>query len=211
MAANTPKKIANGGALARHPAPHTLNFQVTQRPPLPEKLKPGVERWPVKTGTDGDVARVDAEHRVQTTVEHLVSLARPSDMLPPQDDFPKYQSTRARPVETTIFTVEAEIIACKIEADGDFHLVIQGNSETMIAEVPDPDPEFVEPASPWVEAIKTARQQVLDKLDPQPELKKVRVQARLTGVGFFDKIHGQAGVARTNGIELHPVLGITWL
>jgi hypothetical protein len=28
---------------------------------------------------------------------------------------------------------------------------------------------------------------------------------RLTGVGFWDEIHGQTGVA-PNGIELHPVL-----
>jgi hypothetical protein len=30
-------------------------------------------------------------------------------------------------------------------------------------------------------------------------------QATITGVGFFDGIHGQRGVA-INGIELHPVL-----
>jgi hypothetical protein len=29
----------------------------------------------------------------------------------------------------------------------------------------------------------------------------------IVGVGFFDVIHGQRGVA-PNGIELHPVLGI---
>jgi hypothetical protein len=29
----------------------------------------------------------------------------------------------------------------------------------------------------------------------------------ITGVAFFDKFHGQKGVA-PNGIELHPVLGI---
>jgi hypothetical protein len=29
----------------------------------------------------------------------------------------------------------------------------------------------------------------------------------ITGIGFFDKIHGQTSVAR-NGIELHPILRI---
>ena len=29
--------------------------------------------------------------------------------------------------------------------------------------------------------------------------------ATIDGVGFFDRLHGQAGVA-PNGIELHPVL-----
>jgi hypothetical protein len=36
-------------------------------------------------------------------------------------------------------------------------------------------------------------------------------KARLTGVGFFDKVHGQLGVASTNGIELHPLLDFEWL
>lgn len=35
--------------------------------------------------------------------------------------------------------------------------------------------------------------------------------ARITGVGFFDKVHGQTGVSLSNGIELHPILKIEWL
>ena len=35
--------------------------------------------------------------------------------------------------------------------------------------------------------------------------------ARITGIGFFDAVHGQTGVAQLNGIELHPVLKIQWL
>jgi hypothetical protein len=34
--------------------------------------------------------------------------------------------------------------------------------------------------------------------------------ARVTGVGFFDRMHGQTGVA-SNVIELHPILKIEWL
>jgi hypothetical protein len=37
------------------------------------------------------------------------------------------------------------------------------------------------------------------------------VHARVTGVGFFDKVHGQAGVSTVNGIELHPILKIEFL
>ena len=36
-------------------------------------------------------------------------------------------------------------------------------------------------------------------------------RARITGVGFFDKVHGQMGVSQSNGIELHPILKIEWL
>lgn len=34
---------------------------------------------------------------------------------------------------------------------------------------------------------------------------RLRGTATITGVGFFDSLHGQTGVA-PNGIELHPVL-----
>jgi hypothetical protein len=36
------------------------------------------------------------------------------------------------------------------------------------------------------------------------------IPARVTGVGFFDRMHGQTGVA-ANVIELHPILKIEWL
>jgi hypothetical protein len=35
-------------------------------------------------------------------------------------------------------------------------------------------------------------------------------RARVTGVAFFDYLHGQTGVA-PNGIELHPVLDFACL
>jgi hypothetical protein len=35
--------------------------------------------------------------------------------------------------------------------------------------------------------------------------------ARITGVGFFDRVHDQTGVSLFNGIELHPILKIEWL
>ena len=35
-------------------------------------------------------------------------------------------------------------------------------------------------------------------------------RAQITGVAFFDFLHGQTGVA-PNGIELHPVLGFACL
>jgi hypothetical protein len=35
--------------------------------------------------------------------------------------------------------------------------------------------------------------------------------ARITGVGFFDRVHGATGASPLNGIELHPLLKIEWL
>ena len=35
-------------------------------------------------------------------------------------------------------------------------------------------------------------------------------QARITGVGFFDRAHGATGAA-PNVIELHPALKVEWI
>jgi hypothetical protein len=37
---------------------------------------------------------------------------------------------------------------------------------------------------------------------------QIAVPVHVTGIGFFDFIHGQTGVA-PNGVELHPVLSIS--
>jgi hypothetical protein len=52
--------------------------------------------------------------------------------------------------------------------------------------------------------------------DDAPEMPTFQAQvkptrARITGVGFFDRVHDQTGVSPLNGIELHPILKIEWL
>jgi hypothetical protein len=230
--------------------------------------KPGKERWPVKTGTDKDVDEVGKNiingaalgpGIVDTTIAELVRIPRKPEMQPPTQSFPAFQDRRSDPVETTIWRVEADIIELKMEGDGDYHLVLQGQSgETMIAESPNPSfvpiPPDAPKDSPWLDNMKVVRQEIEDKLvsslpaasfmpvgsmllpiaamsqSPRPEAtftvqpataeaagagaamafktKIKNVQARVTGVGFFDRVHGQDGVAQANGIELHPILKI---
>jgi hypothetical protein len=43
-----------------------------------------------------------------------------------------------------------------------------------------------------------------------PRVARPCAKARITGVAFYDFLHGQTGVA-PNGIELHPVLGFACL
>jgi hypothetical protein len=43
---------------------------------------------------------------------------------------------------------------------------------------------------------------------PTGSYRTITGTATVSGVGFFDRIHGQRGVA-PNGIELHPVLAFT--
>ena len=142
--------------------------------PLRMVTKPGVERWPVKTGTDRDIALVgknviDGQKLqsgiVDTTIEELNRIPRPPDMRPPSQLFPKYQNRRRAPVEFTVWRIECDIITVKQEADGDYHLVLLGaGGKQMIGEVPTPRPPFVAAGCPWLTNIKSARKAVDDKL-----------------------------------------------
>jgi hypothetical protein len=143
-------------------------------PALPELVtKPGKERWAVKTGQDPDRDAVGKNiingqtlgaGIVPVTVEELISMPRPAGLEVLTADPPQFQNKRAQPVETTIWRVEGTVTALKLEADGDYHLVLEGASgATMVAEVPTPTKTFVGD-SPWLANIKEARQAVDDKL-----------------------------------------------
>jgi hypothetical protein len=139
-------------------------------------LKPGVERWPVKTGTDADVSKVGqnlvngeplGQGVVQTTLEEMLTLPRAADMPPVNDSFGTdslYQNHRAAPTETTIWELTATVVEVRLEADGDYHLVLQGVSgQEMIGEIPNPDPAFVGNPT-WLAEIKNARDAMDQKL-----------------------------------------------
>lgn len=176
----------------------------------------GAERWPVKTVTDDDRNRINAAVQ-DTTVEALLLLERPGDM-PLTRPVPRWQSKRADGSETTKWQVEARIIGYKWEKDGDFHIVIQSltSAFTMIVEAPqegtgsDGRP-FVDDTSPFKAQIEAARKKLRDRLQPTPAFNNASLRARLTGIGFFDILHGQTGVAQSNAIELHPILDVEFL
>lgn len=141
-------------------------------PGVPVVTHPGVERWPVKTGTDADVSKVGVNSvsgkvlgpgLVDTTVEEMLTFARAANMPPVKTQFPKnsfYQNHRAVPTETTVWRLKAEVTLAKLEQDGDYHLVLKGASgKTMIGEIPKPDPAYVGNAV-WRADILTARNAV---------------------------------------------------
>lgn len=159
--------------------------------------KCGAERWAVKTGQD---APVFASWLLQeTTVSQLRTLR-------PPDHIHSFKG-RVKGVEDRVFQVDASIAYIKHEADGDYHVVLVDESgESMIAEFPDPR---CVGKSPWKSQVTAVRARI-EALDlrmnaqiPPPS----RLHCRVTGVGFFDFIHGQTGHA-PNGIELHPVLSL---
>ena len=156
----------------------------------------GIERWSVKVLNDSDRGRVRMQP-VETTIEDLVALQRPATL--PADG-------RADPVELTVYRVEARLLWLFAESDGDYHLVLASPRDTtitMIAEVP--EPACVSADLSDSQMYQKVRQLLLDTLNAPGGDRRPRI--RITGVGFFDYLHGQRGVA-PNGIELHPVLSV---
>src|SRR5260370_13401224 len=71
-------------------------------------------------------------------------------------------------------------------------------------------PCCVSGGSTFAAGIANARQQFDAHLTATKFFQSVSIPVQITGVGFFDFIHGQTGVA-PNGIELHPILDIRFL
>lgn len=157
----------------------------------------GVERWSVKTGTDAGARSINLGYHFPTVISRLSALTAPSS-LP--------SSSRVRPVETTVYTLTGTLLRYKEESDSDYHLVISDGQHTMIAEIP--ASYCVGANSPLATGIKRARAQFTQRYHPSPDhFHYTHAKVQITGVGFFDFLHGQSGVA-PNGIELHPVLDI---
>jgi hypothetical protein len=166
----------------------------------------GNERWDVKTLTDKDASKValKAIHPMPN-IDALRILKEP---------YTAWGNSMPRTTaETGVYEVEADVTAFKVEDDGDVHIVLAkpGNHEdTMIAEIP--APECLKTSLVKTEATQSriSFQRIfgtLPKTVGKLHYPKTPIRVRIAGVLFFDKLHGQTGVA-PNGVELHPVLNI---
>ena len=159
----------------------------------------GVERWAVKVASDQSAQRV-ADLPEQTTIGQLAKIPAPLDAA-------TRKSSRYAPVELTVYEVTGQMILLKREAVGDYHIVLQDGKDHMI--VKSPDPQCADGSRFSAEIIQV-RQTINDSLGDRQEITArltPNVFVTVTGVGFFDRLHGQEGVA-PNGIELHPILSI---
>lgn len=155
----------------------------------------GEERAVVKLGLDPEADRVSLEP-VETTIAELVALKRPAKTS---------EIRRASDVERTVYRVQATLVAYKVEKDSDVHVVIADQAgHTMIVEIPSSN---CAAQGAWHEQVAEVRRIAESTLRPTAKLRRVSIPVTVTGVGFFDKVHGQAGVAKS-GIELHPLLAI---
>ncbi|OYW05556.1 MAG: hypothetical protein B7X11_01845, partial [Acidobacteria bacterium 37-65-4] len=159
----------------------------------------GVERWSVKTGTDPDAGLVNLSSTTPTTIATMVGWPAPN---------PIPSNNRVSPYETTVSQLNATLVEYKLESDSDYHLVLSdGNGHTMIAEIP--APTCVGSGSPFLNGITNARNEFDAVYTATGSFHTANIPVRVTGVGMFDFLHGQTGVA-PNGIEIHPVLDIVF-
>jgi hypothetical protein len=117
-------------------------------------------------------------------------------------------NSRIEPHEITVYSVSGTLVETYSSEDSDYHLLLKDAAgRTVITEVP--DPACVGSGSPFLEKIRSARQEVEAKLNMGPvgTTHTVSIPVTMTGVAMFDDLHGQPGAA-PNGIEIHPVLDI---
>ncbi len=176
----------------RTPTPATRTNHVERD--LEPTVRCGRQRWAVKTATDPAAASIDLQTVKSTTIARLSSLPRPANT-----------GTRTAPVETTIYSVRATLTTYLREDDSDYHLVLEDTrGNTMIAEMPSPDCAVGSRLRREITAVRGAFDR---KFAVSGSAKSVSQRVTVTGVGFFDFVHTQTGVA-DNAIELHPVTEI---
>src|SRR5437868_6634960 len=157
----------------------------------------GVERWSVKTGTDQDVGLVNLGSKTSTTIASLSAITAPN---------PIPDGRRVQPTETTVWVLNATLKKYVRAYDSDYHMVLADDvGHTMIAEIPDPG--CVGPGSPLAAGLAHARAQFDAVFTANTSFQNADVPVQITGVGFFDYLEGQEGVA-PNGVELHPIIDI---
>ena len=158
----------------------------------------GVERWSIKTGTDSGAWSVNLSSYVSSTIYNFHQSTRPAS-LP--------CCSRISPRETTQYRLTGTLIKYNKQTDKDYHLVIKdGAGRTMIIELADPN---CVSGSAFGSGISRARSQFDARFTATSTMKSTSTPVTVKGIGFWDYKHGQIGVA-PNGIEIHPVLDITF-
>jgi hypothetical protein len=159
----------------------------------------GVERWSIKTGTDSQAPSINLSTYISTTIYNFWSSTKPAS-LP--------ANSRLSPRELNQYRFSGTLTKYKRETDSDYHLVIQdGSGRTMIVEIPSKN--CVGAGSPFGTGVSHARAQFDARLTATTTMKTTSIPVTIKGIGFWDFIHGQTGVA-PNGIEVHPVLDIVF-
>jgi hypothetical protein len=158
-----------------------------------------VERWSIKTGTDSGAPSINLGTYISSTIYNFYQSARPATVP---------SNSRVAPRETTQYSLSGTLTKYKLETDSDYHLVIvDGSGRTLVIEIPSPN--CVGGGSPFGPGISNARHQFDARFTATTSFKTTSTPVTVRGIGFWDFLHGQTGMA-PNGIEVHPVLNITF-
>lgn len=158
----------------------------------------GKERWDVKTVQDKESEKI----RWTPIASNIKTLRALTQVYPA-----KFDKSKRYGFEFNTYQIDCKIVKYLSEDDGDYHLVLvdpTDSTKTIIGEIPNPTCERVA-KSKYAGSFSYSR-----KTFESYEISKNKVADgvyRVVGVCFFDKIHGQTGVA-PNGIELHPIMDI---
>lgn len=156
------------------------------------------ERGPVKEGSDSTRFKVSTTV-VATSISYLRGRTKPTT-------YPR--TRRVGGPEYHTYRVHAFLTQYKIQPDGDIHFVIKDSSgRSMIAEIP--LGSCVPTTSRWKSAIASTRSRFTHTLHTTTSWHYLHKAIVVKGIGFFDQVHGQNGVA-PNGIELHPVIAVSF-
>lgn len=162
-----------------------------------EAEKCGTNRWGVKTLTDSLASKVKMKP-IKTTIDSLRGI---------QVDRKIGSRTPRFGAEFYSFQIVCGIREYINEEDGDIHLVlydIKDTNKTFVAEIPDPKCPMVK-GSKYESKFKKCREEIEKYKLPKGKIEKGKYE--LSGIFFYDKLHGVSG-APPNGGELHPLLTI---
>ncbi len=184
----------------------------------PKGMKPGVERWPVKTS-----AHEMHETPRDVPFDSLILLADPPGV---KKNDPRYQDAFVPTFQNSLHLEEGAMVRVNgwlhliaYETDGDFHIQISGSESSgdhcLIVEVP--YPSYVKSAPNLRNVCASVRsyikKHILKGKDPSPSgtvLKKA-VSVSVTGQLFYDDSHvgdkprGKKGMHAATLWEIHPV------
>ncbi len=176
----------------------------------------GTERWNVKVAQDKhnvyffqnkDIAGGKLVNPQRTSIDLLQQQPYPFPNLNGQP--PKWSYVqRAGIAEFRIWTIEAFLFKKKNEKDEDYHLVLRRGDSMIIAEIPSAG--CVEKTPEPLKSMIIQARADFDEWFGKQTTKTFNQRVCVNGVGFFDRVHGAEGTS-PNGIELHPVIKITFL
>jgi hypothetical protein len=157
----------------------------------------GKERWQVKVMHDADDFKVNMTPE-SATISGLIAKQ------PPTRNQINRKSNSRFPSELKTYKLTALLLGYKLETDEDFHIVLQdpNSKQTMVVEIPSANCGTKDD-----ETLRGRLEQRFGKAEAKFKTLAQPVKITVIGVGFFDFLHGQKGVAK-NGIELHPVLSL---